>query len=82
MISEEAAVEQIKRLEGLHFFVSGLSAQFELVKALREVARDDSHAEQIVADWIRDHRESPTPADFYALIETPVRTKTLEELYG
>lgn len=65
MIKRSFALDQIARLSGLNFFPLGKPAQNELVVALMEVAENETHATAMVTDWIRENRETPTPADFY-----------------
>lgn len=76
MISEFVAVEQIGRLEGLRFFPTKDSPIAELVKALMAVAPSDEEAERIVSEWLQENRESPTPADFYAMRRTMKRVSS------
>lgn len=65
MIKRSFALEQIARLSGLIYFPAAQPAQKELVAALMESAENEDHATAMVTDWIRENRETPTPADFY-----------------
>lgn len=67
MIKEAFAIEQVLRLSGLRFFPPQPEAQNELVIALMEVAESEDHATSIVTNWLRENRETPTPADFYRM---------------
>lgn len=76
MISEDYAFGQIDRLCGLRFFPNKPAGVLELVKALMAVAPTDDDAEGIVSEWLQENRESPTPADFYAMRRTMKRVSS------
>lgn len=63
MISEQFAIDQVRRLQCLRFFPGDPLAIKELVVALREGASEESTASSVLDDFLASSRECPVPAD-------------------